>query len=56
MPLLKSVSLDGALGDRVREFDFLELSKNQRLGRKFVLGNGPYPSFEVAEGEQERLG
>ena len=53
LSLLKTVSLDGALGDSTTEFDFLEYSENRRTGTDFVLGIGNYPTFTTAEPEEE---
>ena len=53
LPQLKTVGLDGALGDATSEFSFLQFSENQRLGKKFLLGDGLYPRFQ-ADGQEGR--
>jgi hypothetical protein len=50
---LRTITLDGALGDTTVEFDFLESSRNQTNGRDFVLGRIQYPRFEPGSRESE---
>ncbi|MCJ1359570.1 MAG: hypothetical protein MMC33_009572 [Icmadophila ericetorum] len=47
--VLQSVALDGALGDSIMDFDFLEHSENRRKGTAYVLGHGQYPHFEMTK-------
>ena len=53
LPLLKKVKLGGALGDDTKDFDFMDGSANERAGIAFVLGQGPYPTFEEMHSDDE---
>ena len=55
LPLLKRVRLDGALGDRTSDFDFLQGCANERAGRNFLMGKGPYPNFVVTDEAAEKV-